>query len=39
MNPALVIAKKDLRCLVRDKQGLFWALAFPLVMALFFGAI
>ena len=39
MNPVLVIAKKDLRCLVRDKQGLFWALAFPLVMALFFGAM
>lgn len=39
MNPAFVIAKKDLRCLVRDKQGLFWALAFPLVMALFFGAM
>lgn len=39
MNPVLAIAKKDLRCLVRDKQGLFWALAFPLVMALFFGAM
>lgn len=39
MNPAFAIARKDLRCLVRDKQGLFWALAFPLVMALFFGAM
>ena len=39
MNPVLAIAKKDLRCLVRDKQSLFWALAFPLVMALFFGAM
>ncbi len=39
MSPILRIAGKDLRCLVRDKQGLFWALAFPLVMALFFGAM
>ncbi|MCC6672015.1 MAG: ABC transporter permease [Planctomycetes bacterium] len=39
MSPALAIARKDLLCLLRDKQGLFWALAFPLVMALFFGAM
>ncbi|MCA8971408.1 MAG: ABC transporter permease [Planctomycetes bacterium] len=30
---------KDLRLLVRDRFGLFWIFVFPLVYALFFGAI
>ncbi len=33
------MAIKDLRLLVRDKAGLFWLLAFPLIMALFFGSV
>lgn len=39
MNAILALAKKDLRLLVRDKAGLFFALGFPLVMAVFFGTI
>ncbi len=33
------MAIKDLRLLVRDRAGLFWLLAFPLIMALFFGSV
>lgn len=33
------IAMKDLRLLVRDKGGLFFALVFPFLMAIFFGTI
>lgn len=39
MRTLLIIAAKDLRLLTRDRFGLFWMLAFPLLMALFFGAI
>lgn len=39
MSPALTIAQKDLRLLVRDKGALFWACVFPLAFALLFGAI
>ncbi len=39
MNAVITIAKKDLLLLWRDRFGLFWVLAFPLLMALFFGAI
>lgn len=39
MSPALAIAQKDLRLLVRDKGALFWACVFPLAFALLFGAI
>ncbi len=39
MNSILFLALKDLRLLARDKFGLFWVIAFPLLMALFFGAI
>ena len=39
MNAILCLAMKDLRLLWRDKLGLFWVLGFPLIMALFFGAI
>lgn len=33
------IALKDLRLLWRDKFGMFWVLAFPLIMGLFFGSV
>jgi ABC-2 type transport system permease protein len=39
MRVALTIALKDLRHLWRDRFGMFWVVAFPLLMALFFGAI
>lgn len=39
MRAILNLAMKDLRLLVRDKAGLFWVAAFPLLMALFFGSI
>jgi ABC-type multidrug transport system permease subunit len=39
MSPALAIAGKDLRLLIRDKGALFWACVFPLAFALLFGAI
>jgi len=39
MRAVLAIALKDLRILSRQKPALFWALGFPLLMALFFGAI
>jgi ABC-2 type transport system permease protein len=36
---ALLIALKDLRILLRDPMALFWVLGFPVLFALFFGAI
>ncbi len=39
MGTIFHLAMKDLRILWRDKFGLFWVLAFPLLIALFFGAI
>ncbi len=39
MNAVLALAVKDLRLLLRDKAGLFFALGFPLLMAVFFGTI
>lgn len=39
MKAILSMAAKDLRLLLRDFAGLFWLLAFPLIMALFFGSI
>jgi ABC-2 type transport system permease protein len=39
MRTLLAMASKDLLLLWRDRFGLFWVLAFPLLMALFFGAI
>ena len=39
MGAILFLALKDIRLLMRDKFGLFWLLAFPLLMALFFGSI
>lgn len=39
MRAVLVMAAKDLRLLWSDKFGVFWIFAFPLMYALFFGAI
>jgi len=39
MGAALAIAAKDLRQLVRDRAGMFWVLAFPLVVSVLFGSI
>lgn len=39
MRGVVVLALKDLRLLWRDRFGLFWILIFPLLFALFFGAI
>ena len=39
MNAITSMAIKDLRLLARDKLGLFWIFVFPLLFALFFGAI
>ena len=39
MNAVWAIAWKDLRLLLRDKADLFWVLAFPILMAFFFGSI
>ncbi|MCP4685127.1 MAG: ABC transporter permease [bacterium] len=39
MSAVLTLALKDLRLLWRDRFGLFWVIAFPLLMALFFGSI
>lgn len=39
MSRIFTLAIKDLRLLIRDRFGLFWVIAFPLLMALFFGAI
>lgn len=39
MRPILHLARKDLLQLRRDRLGLFWILGWPLVFALFFGAL
>ena len=39
MRVLWALAVKDLRLFVRDRVALFWALAFPLVFALFFGSL
>ncbi|MCX4242933.1 ABC transporter permease [Paraliomyxa miuraensis] len=39
MRVVLIMALKDLRLLVRDRMSLFWVLAFPLLLALFFGSL
>ncbi len=39
MRAVLALAAKDLKLLVRDRFALFWILAFPLMFALFFGAL
>ncbi|MGE5179711.1 MAG: ABC transporter permease [Bacteroidota bacterium] len=39
MKALLTIARKDLKLLIRNRAALFWVLGFPILMALFFGAI
>ncbi len=39
MNGILTLAFKDLRLLWRDRFGMFWVFAFPLIMALLFGSL
>jgi len=39
MGPIAALAFKDLRLLLRDRGALFFALGFPLLMAVFFGTI
>lgn len=39
MRAILAIAVKDLKILSRHRPALFWALGFPILMALFFGSI
>jgi ABC-2 type transport system permease protein len=39
MREALALAVKDLRLLVRDRAGFFFTFFFPLIIAIFFGAI
>ncbi|MBL8880783.1 MAG: ABC transporter permease [Phycisphaerales bacterium] len=39
MGPILTLAMKDLRVLLRDKVAMFFAFGFPIIYAMFFGAI
>lgn len=39
MNKVLFLAIKDLRVLISDKGNIFWVFGFPVLFALFFGAI
>jgi ABC-2 type transport system permease protein len=39
MGKALFLAAKDLRVLLSDKGNIFWVFGFPVLFALFFGAI
>lgn len=39
MGPALSIAVKDVRLLVRDRMGFFFTFFFPLLIAVFFGTV
>jgi ABC-2 type transport system permease protein len=39
MREIITMAAKDMRLLLRDKAGAFFALVFPLIVAVFFGAI
>ena len=39
MNKVLLLAIKDLRVLLSDKGNIFWVFGFPILFALFFGAI
>lgn len=39
MNKVLLLAVKDLRVLLSDKGNIFWVFGFPILFALFFGAI
>jgi ABC-2 type transport system permease protein len=39
MNKAILLAVKDVRIILSDKGNIFWVLGFPVIFALFFGAI
>jgi len=39
MNKVISLAIKDLRVLISDKSNIFWVFGFPVLFALFFGAI
>jgi ABC-2 type transport system permease protein len=39
MNAMIAMCVKDLRLLVRDRMGFFFAIFFPLLMAIFFGTV
>lgn len=39
MNKALLLAVKDVRVILNDKGNIFWVFGFPVIFALFFGAI
>lgn len=39
MGAVWTLAVKDLRLLWRDRMSMFWILAFPLILALFFGSL
>ncbi len=39
MSTVITLALKDIKLLLRDKAALFWVIAFPLLIALFFGSI
>ena len=39
MRAAWLIARKDLRLLLRDRMALFWVFVFPVGFALFFGSV
>ena len=39
MSKALLLAVKDVKVILSDKGNIFWVFGFPVVFALFFGAI
>jgi len=39
MGRSFILASKDIKLLLRDKTALFWALVFPLMIAILFGSI
>lgn len=39
MNKALLLGVKDVRIILSDKGNIFWVFGFPVIFALFFGAI
>jgi ABC-2 type transport system permease protein len=39
MSKALMLAVKDVKVILSDKGNIFWVLGFPVIFALFFGAI
>ena len=39
MSKAMLLAVKDVKVLLSDKGNIFWVFGFPVIFALFFGAI